>query len=113
MIYTVCQIVLFTNFAIGGGFAAKVRTERLEAAFDFMFQKDPFSGHVVLRSADAAISGAEYKLWTTLKVPTGTTTLEEHCRLLSKKVGAEGVRLMPAKGIFALGVGHVRRKALE
>jgi hypothetical protein len=90
-----------------------VPNDRLEAAFYFMFQKDPFSGHVVLRSTDAEISGADYKLWTTLKVPTGTTTLEAHCRALAEKVGAEGFRLMPAKGIFALGVGHVRRKSLE
>jgi len=107
------QTLLATNLATGALVAWKVPIERLDAAFDFMFQKDPFSGHVVLRSTDAAISGAEYKLWTTLKVPTGTTTLEEHCRLLARKVGAEGVRLMPAKGIFALGVGHVRRKSLE
>lgn len=107
------QTLLATNLATGALVAWKVPNERLDSAFDFMFQKDPFSGHVVLRSTDAAISGAEYKLWTTLKVPTGTTTLEAHCRLLSEKVGATGVRLMPARGIFALGVGHVRRKSLE
>jgi AsnC-like protein len=33
--------------------------------------------------------------------------------LLSKKVGAERFRIMPAKGIFTLGVGHVRRKTIE
>src|SRR5260370_3981 len=33
--------------------------------------------------------------------------------LLAQRVGAERVKLMPAKGIFALGVGHVRRKILE
>ncbi len=107
------QTLLATNLATGALVAWKVPADRLEAAFDFMFQKDPFSGHVVLRSTDAAISGAEYKLWTTLKVPTGTSTLEAHCRLLSQKLGAEHFRLMPAKGIFALGVGHVRRKSLE
>src|SRR4029077_12207578 len=36
-----------------------------------------------------------------------------HCELLSKKVGAEHFRIMPAKGIFTLGVGHVRRKTIE
>lgn len=107
------QTLLATNLATGALVAWKVPAERLDAAFDFMFQKDPFSGHVVLRSTDADISGATYRLWTTLKVPTGTTTLEEHCELLSEKVGAERFRLMPAKGIFALGVGHVRRKSLE
>jgi hypothetical protein len=39
--------------------------------------------------------------------------LEAHCKLLAKKVGAERFRLMPAKGIFTLGVGHVRRKTIE
>jgi hypothetical protein len=33
--------------------------------------------------------------------------------LLSAKVGAEHFRLMPAKGIFTLGVGHVRRSTVE
>ena len=107
------QTLLATNLATGALVAWKVPAERLDEAFDFMFQNDPFSGHVVLRSTDAAISGADYRLWTTLKVPTGTTTLAEHCKLLSAKVGAERFRLMPAKGIFALGVGHVRRKSLE
>jgi hypothetical protein len=40
-------------------------------------------------------------------------SLEAHCQLLAKKVGAERFRVMPAKGIFTLGVGHVRRKTIE
>jgi hypothetical protein len=40
-------------------------------------------------------------------------SLERHAELLRIKVGAERFRLMPAKGIFALGVGHVRRKTME
>src|SRR5207247_10858704 len=39
--------------------------------------------------------------------------LEDNCKLLAKNVGAERFRLMPAKGIFTLGVGHVRRKTIE
>ena len=39
--------------------------------------------------------------------------VQAHCELLAKKVGAEHFRLMPAKGIFTLGVGHVRRKTIE
>jgi hypothetical protein len=57
-------------------------------------------------------AGSDYKLWTTVKVPRGFS-LEAHCKLLAKKVGAERFRLMPAKGIFTLGVGHVRRKTIE
>ena len=57
-------------------------------------------------------AGSDYKLWTTVKVPHGFS-LQQHCELLAKKVGAERFRLMPAKGIFTLGVGHVRRKTIE
>jgi hypothetical protein len=77
-----------------------------------MFRRDPFSGHVVLRSTDTVSAGSDYKLWTTVKAPQGFS-LRAHCELLSKKVGAERFRLMPAKGIFTLGVGHVRRKTIE
>src|SRR5207247_12116 len=76
------------------------------------FVREPFAGHVVLRSTDTVSAGSDYKLWTTLKVPRGFS-LEAHCELLAKKIGAERFRLMPAKGIFTLGVGHVRRKTIE
>src|SRR6267378_3764776 len=103
------QTLLATNLADGALVAWKVAPEKIDAAFDYMSQSDPFSGHVVLRSTDSVTAGSEYKLWTTVKVPHGFS-LEQHCELLSKKVDAERFRLMPAKGIFTLGVGHVRRK---
>ena len=106
------QTLLATKLADGALVAWKVPAEKLDAAFDWMFQHDPFSGHVVLRSTDAQTAGSEYKLWTTLKVPYGFS-LQEHGELLVKKVGADHFRLMPAKGIFSLGVGHVRRKTIE
>lgn len=106
------QTLLATNLADGALVAWKVSEEKIEAAFDFMFQSDPFSGHVVLRSTDTLTVGSHYKLWTTVKVPHGFS-LDEHCRLLADKVGAELFRIMPAKGIFTLGVGHVRRKTIE
>jgi DNA-binding Lrp family transcriptional regulator len=106
------QTLVATNLAEGALVAWKVPTNRLDATFDFMFRNDPFSGHVVLRSTDAKISGAAYKLWTTVKVPAGES-LAEHCDALLRLTGAESYRLMPAKGIFALGVGHVRRKTIE
>ena len=105
------QTLLATNLASGALVAWKVAPERLEAAFEFMFRDDPFSGHVVLRSTDMATAGSDYKLWTTLKVPRGVS-LQDHAELLRRRVGADHFRLMPAKGIFALGVGHVRRKTL-
>jgi DNA-binding Lrp family transcriptional regulator len=106
------QTLLATNLADGALVAWKVPADKIEAAFDWMFQRDPFSGHVVLRSTETMTAGSDYKLWTTVKVPHGHS-LQEHCELLSQKVGAERFRLMPAKGIFTLGVGHVRRKAIE
>jgi hypothetical protein len=106
------QTLLATNLAEGALVAWKVPEDKIDSAFDWMFQRDPFSGHVVLRSTDTASAGSDYKLWTTLKVPQGFS-LQSHCELLAKKVGAERFRLMPAKGIFTLGVGHVRRKTVE
>jgi DNA-binding Lrp family transcriptional regulator len=106
------QTLLATNLADGALVAWKVPEEKIDAAFDWMFQRDPFSGHVVLRSTETVSAGSDYKLWTTVKAPQGFS-LQAHCELLAKKVGAEHFRLMPAKGIFTLGVGHVRRKTIE
>src|SRR3954453_11661720 len=106
------QTLLATNLAEGALVAWKVPEEKIDSAFDWLFQRDPFSGHVVMRSTDTVTAGSEYKVWTTLKVPRGFS-MEEHCKLLDKKVGAEKFRIMPAKGIFTLGVGHVRRKTIE
>jgi len=106
------QTLLATNLAKGALVAWKIPEDKVEAAFDWMFQRDPFSGHVVLRSTDTVSAGSDYKLWTTVKVPQGFS-LQAHCELLTRKVGAERFRLMPAKGIFTLGVGHVRRKTIE
>jgi DNA-binding Lrp family transcriptional regulator len=106
------QTLLATNLAEGALVAWKVADDKIDPAFDWMFQCDPFSGHVVLRSTETVSAGSDYKLWTTVKVPRGFS-LEAHCELLAKKVGAERFRVMPAKGIFTLGVGHVRRKTIE
>jgi hypothetical protein len=88
-----------------------VPEEKLAAAFDWMFQNDPFSGHVVIRSTDQAIAAAKYRLWTTLKVPQGFS-MTRHADHLARQVGATAYRLMPAKRLFALGVGHVRRRGM-
>src|SRR6266480_4862964 len=106
------QTLLATSLAEGALVAWKIPADKIDHAFDWMFQRDPFSGHVVLRSTDTMTAGSDYKLWTTVKVPRGFS-LGEHCRLLADKVGAERFRTMPAKGIFTLGVGHVRRKTIE
>jgi hypothetical protein len=77
-----------------------------------MFQRDPFSGHVVIRTTDAVTAGSAFRLWTTLKVPQGYS-LEKHCAFLASQVGAEAYRTMQAKALFVLGVGHTRRKGME
>jgi AsnC-like protein len=106
------QTLLATNLAQGSLVAWEVPQDKLDSAFDYMFQRDPFSGHVVTRSTDAATPGSQYKLWTTLKVPQGYS-LAKHCDFLRQQTGALHFRLMPAKRLFALGVGHVRRRGME
>jgi AsnC-like ligand binding domain len=106
------QTLMSTNLAQGALGAWEVPPERLDRAFDYMFKEDPFSGHVVIRSTDAATPGSTYRLWTTLKVPQGYS-LRKHAEFLAREVGADHFRLMPAKVVFALGVGHVRRRGLE
>lgn len=106
------QTLLATNLAEGALVAWETPQENLDSGFDYLFQKDPFSGHVVTRSTDAASPGSTYKLWTTLKVPQGYS-LEKHCQLLKQRIGANHFRLMSAKRLFALGVGHTRRRGME
>jgi DNA-binding Lrp family transcriptional regulator len=106
------QTLMATNLARGSLVAWQVPPEKLNAAFDYMFREDPFSGHVVIRSTDGQTTGSKYRLWTTLKVPQGYS-MEKHCQLLASKTGAQHWKLMPARRLFALGVGHVRRRGME
>jgi hypothetical protein len=106
------QTLMATNLARGSLVAWQVPEERLADAFEYMWKEDPFSGHIVIRSTDANITGSKYRLWTTLKVPQGFS-MQKHGEFLSRKTGAVSFRLMPAKCLFALGVGHVRRRGME
>jgi hypothetical protein len=106
------QTMITTSLAKGSLAAWLVPEDRLSEAFDYMFQQDPFSGHVVIRTTDSATAGSRYRLWTTLKVPP-RFSIEAHARYLAEQVGAEAFRLMPAKKLFALGVGHTRRRQIE
>jgi hypothetical protein len=106
------QTLMATNLAPGALVAWRVPSDKLDSAFSYMVKDDPFSGHVVIRSTDAETPGSVYRLWTTLKVPQGFS-MEQHCEFLATQVGADAYRIMPAKRLFALGVGHVRRRGME
>jgi hypothetical protein len=106
------QTLMATNLAPGALVAWRVPSDKLDSAFSYMVKDDPFSGHVVIRSTDAETPGSVYRLWTTLKVPQGFS-MERHCEFLAGQVGADAYRIMPAKRLFALGVGHVRRRGME
>jgi hypothetical protein len=112
VIRRVRQTLMATNLAPGALVAWRVAADNLDSAFNYMVKEDPFSGHVVIRSTDGETPGSVYRLWTTLKVPQGFS-IERHCEYLAAKVGAEAFRIMPAKRLFALGVGHVRRRGME
>jgi hypothetical protein len=105
------QTLMSINLAEGGLVAWIVPEAKLQAAFDWMLHNDPFSGHIVIRSTDAGTPGGHYRLWTTLKVPQGYST-DRHCRYLMTRTGATAYKIMPAKKVFALGVGHVRRSSV-
>ena len=106
------QTLLATNLAPGALVAWRIPSDSLEAGFEYLSRDDPFSGHVVIRSTDAETPGSAYRLWTTVKVPRGFS-MTKHCEWLRQRIGAEAFLLMPAKALFALGVGHVRRKGME
>jgi DNA-binding Lrp family transcriptional regulator len=106
------QTLMATNLAQGALVAWQVPAEKLDNAFNYMFESDPFSGHIVIRSTDSATPGSNYRLWTTLKVPQGFS-ISKHADYLMSQVGATHYRLMPANRLFALGVGHIRRRGME
>lgn len=104
------QTLLATNLAQGALIAWKIDESLVDAAFRFIAARDPFSGHVVIRNSETGPT--EWRLWTTLKVPTGFS-VELHCDYLRTQIGAEKYRVMPALRAFVLGVGHMRRKGMR
>lgn len=105
------QTLLATSLAQGALVAWQMPSEKVDAGFEYLFNDDPFSGHVVVRSTDKETPGSQFRLWTTLKTPQGFS-LRKHAAYLQERIGADQFRLMPAKRLFALGVGHVRRQNL-
>ena len=87
------QTLMATNLAEGALVAWQLPAEKIDAAFEFMVKDDPFSGHVVIRSTDAATPGSNYRLWTTVKAPQGYS-VQKHCELLARLTGAEHFRVM-------------------
>lgn len=104
------QTLLATNLAQGALVAWKIDAPLVEAAFQYLVTRDPFSGHVVIRHSETGPT--EWRLWTTLKVPAGFS-VEAHCEFLRRQIGAVKFRIMPALRAFVLGVGHMRRKGLQ
>src|SRR2546430_2250775 len=90
------QTLLATNVAEGALVAWKVAANKIDDAFDWMFQRDPFSGHVVLRSTDTVTRGSGYKPWRTRKGPPGRfSTFLEHV-----KPSSGGVRVTRFNALF-------------
>lgn len=104
------QTLLATNLAQGALVAWKIAEDRVESAFRFVAEHDPFSGHVVIRNSETGTT--DWRLWTTLKVPSAFS-IEKHCQYLRNAIGAEKYRIMPALRAFVLGVGHMRRKGMK
>ena len=76
VIRRVRQTVLSTSLAPGALVAWRVPAEGLERAFEFMAERDPFSGHVVVRSTDAGAPGADYRLWDDAQGAAGVLDAE-------------------------------------
>ena len=97
------QTLLSTSLAEGALIAWQVPENKLESAYAWLCANDPFTGHVVIREcSDAAAPGADYRLWTTLKVPSGFGSVAEHCQLLMRHTGATDWVALPVVGMFAL-----------
>lgn len=108
------QTLLSTSLAEGALIAWQVPEAQLESAYAWLCANDPFTGHVVLREcSDPAAPGADYRLWTTLKVPTGYGSVTTHNNLIKEHIGATDWVALPVVGMFALGVGHTRRAGLK
>ena len=113
IVRAVRQTLPSTSFTRSCLVAWHLPEDALESAFDWLVRHDPFSGHVVLREAeDPSSPGAEFRLWTTLRLPAPEGNLEEHCRILSRCIGAREFVCMPVVGMFRLSVGHLRRVGL-
>src|SRR5205814_5361140 len=65
------QTLMATNLAEGALVAWQLPPDKVDSGFDFMYQQDPVSGHVVIRSTDDATPGSNYRLGWTVNVHQG------------------------------------------
>jgi hypothetical protein len=76
-----------------------------------MFQKDPFSGHVVIRSTDADIAGARYRLWTTLKSRSRFRC--KTLRVFVREDGRDGVSPDARQALVRIGCRPHQARGME
>lgn len=105
------QTLVTTNLAAGALVAWRLPEGQDDAIFERLRDEDPFTGHLVLRRAEPGSPGEEYRLWTTVKVPPGHS-VEAHVALLGSAIGARDAVVMPARAVFRLGVGQMRRRGI-
>ena len=105
------QTLMATDLAPGALVAWEVDADKLDAAFETMFQQRPLfrprrpalDRHAVdRRLAVQALDDAQGAARVFHGEGTPTTS--------ATRLARSSYRLMPAKGIFALGVGHTRRQ---
>ena len=106
------QTLPTTSLTKGCLIAWRVPETALDTAFNWLEQHDPFTGHIVIRRAEAGTPGADYRLWTTLKIPAQGASIDEHTQALAAHIGAQDYACMPVVGMFSLSVGHIRRHGL-
>ena len=99
------QTLLATNLADGALVAWKVPPEKIDAAFDWMSQRDPFSGHVVVAFDRCGHAGFGIQ---TLDNPESAARVFR-CRSMARLLSADGRR-----GTIPAHAGernfHVRRR---
>ncbi|MFZ5807000.1 MAG: Lrp/AsnC family transcriptional regulator [Verrucomicrobiota bacterium] len=108
VIRRVRQTLATHHLTEGALIAWEIPETKLRRAFELLSKKDSATGHVVIRSSERDDVFKKFRLWTTLKSPHDLS-LKCHADFLKKRIGAKQYFLLPARGIFVLSVGHIRR----
>jgi DNA-binding Lrp family transcriptional regulator len=89
------QTVRGATIAPGALVAWRIPPWKLGDAWRFMADRDPFTAHIILRSAEPGAPHPDWPLWSTVKVPP-PHSLSRHCDFLRKVFDAEAyVALRP------------------